>query len=229
MRMATPGKSFLLLVIILLVPTAAIAAPTISCHCFKDRGYDPAQPTLADPYFLATAQNSLFAAVFGVDKKNVVLKKQLGTSSDDLWIAYWIALKTGKAAEPLLQQKESGKSWREIVTESKIPAKSCGPSFAAALQNNARNPGLAETVVNELLSGYRLLSNSDLTLLRKSGASNQELIIAALLAAKTKQQAIRYYHEVKTGAKSWGALLASAGIEPPEIQEEFAALLRAKR
>ena len=47
---------------VFLTPLAAVAMPTINCHCFRDRSFDPQQPQAADGYFLATAQNSFFAA-----------------------------------------------------------------------------------------------------------------------------------------------------------------------
>ena len=58
------------LMISLMLPLPALAIPAITCHCFTDRSFNPAKPALADPYFLATTQNSFFAAIFNVDKKN---------------------------------------------------------------------------------------------------------------------------------------------------------------
>ncbi|MRR37336.1 hypothetical protein EG829_22315, partial [bacterium] len=81
----------LILMLLLFAPLPAWAIPAITCHCFTDRSYDPASPTLADPYFLATTQNSFFATAFNVEKKTIVMKKQKGDSTADLWVAYWIA------------------------------------------------------------------------------------------------------------------------------------------
>src|SRR6185369_13742858 len=85
----------LILILLLIYPLSAQAIPAITCHCFTDRAYDPARPTLADPYFLAMTQNTFFAELFVVEKKTIVLKKQKGTSADDLLVAYWIATKSG--------------------------------------------------------------------------------------------------------------------------------------
>ena len=94
-----------LLLAMIAVSSPAQAIPAITCHCFTDRSFDPAKPALADPYFLAMTQNTLFALVFKIDKKTVVIKKQQGVSSDDLWLAYWIAAKSGQLPEGLLQAK----------------------------------------------------------------------------------------------------------------------------
>ena len=91
--------SLFIVAALLLLPMPARAVPAITCHCFTDRSFDPSRPALADPYFLATTQNSLFALAFNVDKKTIVMKKQQGASPDDLWIAYWIASKSGMSPE----------------------------------------------------------------------------------------------------------------------------------
>ena len=44
---------------------------------------------------------------------------------------------------------------------------------------------LAELAVDDLFRSRRLLNDDDLAALRRGGASNQELILATLLAAKT--------------------------------------------
>lgn len=221
-------RCFLLsLVIIMLFPLQAPAAtPVITCHCFTDRSYDPARPTGADPYFLATTQNSFFAAALGVDKKTIVIKKQKGISSDDLWIAYWIAARSGADPESLLQERKGKGSWRQIVKARSISSKSLGVRVADALKTNAADTLLAQEVVDDLLLRFRFHGEAELPALRKAGAGNQELIISGLLAAKTRQPAIQLYREVKSGSSSWGALLQRATIDPSEIQAVVALLLK---
>src|SRR6185369_16435981 len=98
-----------------------------------ERTYDASQPTLADPYFLATTQNSLFAAYFNVDKKTVMMKKQTGITSEDLWIAYWVASRTGSNGEALLAARENKGSWKEVIMPLGLPAKSIGERFAVGV------------------------------------------------------------------------------------------------
>jgi hypothetical protein len=205
-------------------PLPSMAAPAITCHCFTDRSYNPAKPTIADPYFLATSQNSFFAAVFGVDKRSIVMQKQKGAAADDLWIAHWIASRTGAAAEDLLQKKGT---WKEAIAPLSPSAKKMGLHFFEAL--NARHPStprLAEAVVDELLRGHKLLDKAELKSLRTAAASNQEIILASLLATKTRHPASQILRLAKGAAGSWGELLMRAGIDPSEMQAEFAALLK---
>lgn len=215
------------LIILLALPLPALAIPAITCHCFTDRAYDPARPAIADPYFLATTANSFFSAAFGVEKKTIVIKKQKGVSADDLWIAYWLAARSGANPDSLLEQRNVKGSWRQVATPLTIPVKSLGGRVAEALNSNAVDERVANAVVDELLLRFRFHSEPELVILRKAGAGNQELVIAALLAAKNGQPAIELYRDVKEGKSSWGAQLYRAKISPAEIQPAVAALIHA--
>lgn len=214
--------------ILLLCSLPALAIPTITCHCFSDRSYDPARPVAADPYFLAMAQNTFFAGVFAVDKKTIIIKKQTGTSADDLWVAYRIAAKSGVSTEELLQARAAKGSWGEAVASLAIPAGSLGTEFFSALRARLPDARLAEIVVNELFAEYRLLAAADVAAMRKAGATNQELILAEIIATRTRKQAIQTYREAKSGARSWGALLQEARIEPAEMPKEVSSLLKVR-
>jgi hypothetical protein len=107
-----------------------MAMPAITCHCFTDRSYDAAHPGTTDPYPLATTQNSFFALVFNTDKKTVVFKKQQGTSPDDLWIAYWVASRSGTSPESLLKERGNEETWHELIRRKRISEKSLGARFS---------------------------------------------------------------------------------------------------
>lgn len=226
MRHSTNNRFHLVFLILLILPVPAFAMPTITCHCFTDRSYDPARPATADPYFLATAQNSFFAAVFGVDKKSIVIKKQKGVSADDLWIAYWLAARSGANPESLLNERKTRGSWRQVGSPMAFPVKSIGVKVADALKSNATDERLAEAVVDELLLRFRFCDEPELVALRRAGAGNQELVLAGLLATKTRQPATQLYRSVKGGSASWGALLDSVKFGPSEIQKEMSTLVK---
>lgn len=218
-----------LVLLLLSLPVQSSAIPAITCHCFTDRSYDPARPALADPYFLATTQNSFFAEVFNIDKKTLVMKKQQGAASDDLWIAFWVASKTGMAPETLLNMKHGNDSWRDTLAPLQLGAKSAGKRFVSALGAKKTTTDLAEAVVDELFRRYRLLSDKELDALRQAGASNQELIISTVIAAKTGQPARQIYLGVKNGAGTWGSLLQGGRINTKNMQQEVAGLLKLNR
>ena len=207
--------------------TPAQAIPTITCHCFTDRSFDPVKPALADPYFLAMTQNTLFAQLFKVDKKSVVMKKQQGVSSDDLWIAHWVASRSGQRPESLLQAKNDKVTWQEVLASSRFQSHIFGAGFTGALQSKANGALLAAAVVEELLRSYRLLSEDELTALRQAGADNQEKILATVIFSKTRKPASQIYREVKAGTTTWGRLLQQARIEPKNMALEVSGMLAA--
>jgi hypothetical protein len=50
-----------------------------------------------------------------------------------------------------------------------------------------------------------------------------------MVAYRTRQPATQFYREVKSGSKSWGALLDRAKISPAEIHKEMNARISRSR
>jgi hypothetical protein len=221
----TVAHCLLIIVGLSICPSGAQAIPTINCHCFRDRSYDPARPTAADAYLLATTQNSFFATIFGIEQREIVMKKQTGTPADDLWVAYWVAARSGISSAVLLSARRKKASWNDVIFPLNLPQASLGTPFLRELGANATDARLAETVADELLVNFRLLDRTALASMRKQHATNQELIMATLIAAKSGQPADRLLLAVRGKRTSWGELLRNARIESAKIKAELASLL----
>lgn len=219
-------KSLLSLFILLLLPHSALAIPAITCHCFTDRSFDPARPAVADPYFLATTQNTFFSIVFGLDKKSIVLMKQKGTPADDLWIAYRVAELSDRTPETLLLARASKASWSEVLAPLRLSPQASKKNLSSAITSRASDARLAQSVVDDLFISFRLLSAGELATLRKSGITNQQLILAALISAKTGQPVERIYREVTSGGKSWGEKIVEGKLDINELEAGISALLK---
>ena len=154
------------------------------------------------------------------------MKKQQGTSADDLWVAYWVASKAGKTPDSLLKAKSKSDTWKSVVLPLNLPPMIVGARFSNTINANVSTDRLSEAVVDELFLKDQLLGERDLAEMRKAGATNQELIIATVIATKTKQPAKQLYLEVKAGTRTWGSLLSWTKIDTKNMQQEIAAILK---
>ena len=205
--------------LVIMVPGLAQAIPAITCHCFTERTFNEAQPAAADPYFLAAAQNAFFANAFNIDRQAVVMLKQQGADTDNLWVAYWIASRTADDPDRLLRSKTQDTTWQEVLAPMQIPQESLGSRFSQALSASLPADRLAKAVVDELLVGYQLLDENQLAALRKAGAPNRELILAAVLATRAGRSARQIFHDVTSGARTWGAMLHASGIDGKNLPQ----------
>ena len=155
-----------------------------------------------------------------------MIKKQQGTSPDDLWIAYWVASKSGTLPETLLKTKLENESWSEVLAPLRLTSKALGSRFYNAMDAKLSAASLAEIVVDELLLRYKLLGEVELAAMRQLGVSSQELILATVIAKKKDRPARQIYLEVKNGAKTWGSLLKWANIDTKNMQREISSFLK---
>lgn len=191
----------------------AAAAPTVSCHCFRDRSFDPADPGSADAYILADARSSLLSAVFGVSKGSLVRAVMGGTAPEDLWIAHWTAARTGRDAEALLSALSGAGSWRAALAG----ARGLPPAFAAALARDARPSELAALAVDDVVAARLGADAATLRALRGAGATSEQVIAAVFLSARLEVPAPAVLARFRAGAP-WGTLLHEAGFSPEGIE-----------
>lgn len=206
----------------LLFPSLVFAAPTVSCHCFQDRQYVPQKAGAADPYFLATTQNSLMAELFGIDKKSLVRAKMSGSDGDSLWITYYLAQQTAKTTAEISRARSKAASWSDAVSRLKIDAGQLDTRLVALLE---KPEALAAFIVDDSLVKNLKVKRALLDNLRKEGAANKERILAVFLGLISDSEPHVHYNRFKQG-DSWGKLLHDLGVyDGAAIERKWASLL----
>ena len=204
--------------------TACWAVPAwaagVSCHCFRDRSFDVASPAAVDPYLLATTQNSLLAATFGISKKAVVQAKMTGADGGQLWVSQFLARSSGRSAEQLLEARGKASSWAEALETAKV-------ELPGSLQPAAHSDtALAAAVVDQVLAARLGASPEVLGRLRMAGAADAEVIAATYLGLRTDKPPTVLLDAVRTGAASWGSILEASSLPADQIEEDLVGRLR---
>jgi hypothetical protein len=212
----------LLAALALLGPLPTAAAPTVTCHCFKDRTFDPADPPAADPYILAATRSSLLSASFGVAKAALVKAVMTGTAPEDLWIAHWSAARTGRAPTWLLDAVAETGSWRAALAGAeRLP-----PPFAAALRRGAPPAELAAIAVDDVVVARLHADAAAVAALRAAGATSEQVIVATFLAPRLKATPVAVLTRFRAGDATWGTLLRDAGLAPEQIEDAIRTTVR---
>jgi hypothetical protein len=219
-----PIRAALFLAVPVLVSFASrtAAAPTATCHCFRERAYDPADPPAADPYILANARSSLLSAAFGVSKATLVRAVMSGTAPEDLWIAHWAAARTGRDAASLLGQLSEAGSWRPALTG----AKGLPPGFEAALAKGSDRRELAAYAVDDVARARLAVDPAVLAALRAAGATSEQVVVVLLVAPRLRASPSDLLARYRSGRATWGALLHEAGLAPEGIEAAVRSALR---
>ena len=204
------------------LPARAAAESAVSCHCFRDRTFDPARPAAADPYLLATTRSSLLSAAFGPSKGSLVATVMGGTAAEDLWVAHWAGARAGRPADALLQAMREKGSWRAALAG----ATGLGAAFEQALGRGADRVELAALAVDDVLASRLGASPESIRALRAAGATSEEAILASVLERRIEAPVLPLLRHVRAGRGSWGAVLHDAGLAPADIDGYVRSLVR---
>jgi hypothetical protein len=210
---------------LLLAPAGASAAGP-SCHCFKDRAFDPANPEKSDEYLLATASNTLLSAAYGIPRRAIVQARMSGTSGDDLWISAFASQRGSGEASALMQARSAAASWREVFRQGTGQLEPLGPRFVAALASGADDVALARIAASETLADRLGTPWKQLDDLAAAGATLQQMVIASLIGLWSTRPAPEVYAEVVAGKSGWSRLLAALGKVPAQMEVEVPKALR---
>lgn len=193
-----------ILLFLLFIPVLATAESTINCHCFQDRSFDHANTAAADPYFLATTQNSFLSQVYGIEKRAIVKAKMTGTDGNHLWILFDVARRSQQDTRQIESLYAQSGNWPITLKLLQLSDKQLDETYRLL----SRNPeALADHIVDLHLITYFGVSQDKLRAWHKLGMSRKELILAILLGNPEKG-----YSQVKKGTQTWGELLYAQGL-----------------
>jgi hypothetical protein len=220
-RLEVSLRHLILAIAFIALPLAggAAANSVISCHCFQERAYDPARPQIADPYLLATTQNTFMAIIFDLAKRDLVQAKMGGTSGDHLWVAHYLASEHGVPSAPLLTARQRSGTWRGALHAIDFGTLRSGERFAALLHNEAADQSLAAAAADEMLVERFGAQASELERLRFRGADTAQVILCSLLARKSGRSIFDIHDDFSSGRSSWGQLFDAAGLQPGALLE----------
>lgn len=215
-------RAFLAALSVLVVAAPALGASTVTCHCFRDRSFDPARPAAADTYVLATSRNSLLAEAYGVSKGTVVRALMTGTPPEDLWVAHEVARLTGLAVREVLDAKSRERSWVAALEALAVDGGRLDPELARRIRTG-RAP--ASVVVDRVLRERLKVPAERIRALREAGAGDAQTVAACVLGRLTGEEPVDLFWKVRSGDTTWGALFHAAGVAPSDIDETIARLM----
>jgi len=209
----------MVLLAFLLVPARDLFAESaITCHCFQERAYNPAEPFAADDYILASSFNSFLARTFDIAKKQIVmLKMKQGVEQDDLLIGLKIAKAAGIDLDKLLSSRRT-EQWPQII--SGLVGDGTVHSDPVLQTIRSGNDHEAATrVAEEAITAFYGIPIDEIEGLRRSGLDEREMPLLLVLAYASNREpaALARQHEEK--GMSWSGIAYSLGIEPGRAGE----------
>ncbi len=218
----------LLLLLGMFCAAPALANPVAACHCFQNRSFDPEWPAAADPYFLATAHNTFFAAVFGIEKRDVVRQKMSGgTSGDDLWLLHFAADRSNRSLPEIAQARRQAQGWAEALRTLGPDPERMGPRFIAVLSRRGSDAELAAAAADTMLVERLGADSGVVRELRRAEAGHQEVLLALLLSRRHGRPAFELWRQVSQGERTWGSLLDEAKLQAGDFEAEIGGFLQA--
>ena len=214
-----------LFLVMFLLP--AQEAHGVTCHCFKERTFKPAQPASADPYILATARNSLLAAASGIDKGAVVRQRMTGATETDLWLSGYLSTQINKSADQLLSARDRSSSWSGAFDAVELDTGKLGTAFQEAREAGNAD-GMARALADPVLGRAFNTGKPTLARLRGNGANIAESTLSLYLANRMNRTPESILRSVKTGEKTWGTLFNSLGIRIDTVGDLIGEEVRGK-
>ncbi|WP_456386145.1 hypothetical protein [Desulfolithobacter sp.] len=203
--------------LLLLLPSISLATnSTANCHCFKNRSFDPAKKFAADDYLVTTTFNSLVAATFGIEKRQIVMMKMRGgINPEDMLIGLYVAHATPADLDLLLGIRKNGASWKEIVSSPDLA------TVTDPILDTIRAKGADADTVHRI-TDFMLIrtlgrSLAETTRLRDQGFSDREIVLLLVLNHLTRVPADSLAAMYREKKMSWSEIADSFRLTPAGV------------
>ena len=200
---------------------APAAAAGVSCHCFRDREYDPQNPGKTDEYLLATAANTMLAAAYGLPKRGIVSERMNGVSAEELWVSAFAAARLGADASAVRAARAASPSWRAAFQRIGGPLERLGPQFVAPLAGGAGDEALGKAAAAATCAERLRTPWPELDALAFRGATLQETVLAALLGVWSGRAPSAVFDEVRRSGAAWSVVLNRLGLVPTDLARKI--------
>ena len=195
--------------------TFVFAESAVTCHCFKDRAYNPENRFAADEYILAATFNSLISKSFDISKKQIVLlKMKEGVRQEDLLIGLKISRSTNESFEHLIQLHRQNQAWSDILKDLMKRISVQADTVLQVIQSGVSDKAGSFEVADQIISNYFKAPLSEIKRFRLNGFDEREITLIFLLAkvsGKTAQDVADLYSDKE---KSWSEIAHVYNLEP---------------
>ena len=209
---------FILLFSFVITPFSAFAGQSDSCHCFRDRSYDPANRFAADDYLLTSSFNALIAATLQVSKKQIVMMKMKGgVAPDTLLAALYIASRTKMPVDVLLAIHGSGTSWQTILNDPARQGLAEKDPVLSQIAAGTTTENTTRLVTDAMLNSWYQTEEDRINSLRKADFSNKEVALLFALEQQTKTSIPDLTVMYRQGKMSWSEICHQFKLSPAAV------------
>ena len=196
----------------------ASAESAVTCHCFKNRSYNPADRFAADDYILASGFNSLLSKFFALPKRQIVMiKMNQGVSQDDLLVGLKIAKATGTYIDNILKLRREDNAWSKIISGLPQQEKIKNVPLLEAIKSGLSVDEAGEMIADEMLAAFYRIPIEEIKKSRISGLNEKEINLLYILAHAGKQKPEVLVSQYRKQGKGWSEIAYNSGLKPAEV------------
>lgn len=208
--------TFLVSALILSAATGnCLAESTITCHCFTDRSYNPADRFAADDYILATSFNSLLARFYNIPKRQIVMiKMNEGMAQDDLLVSLKIAKITGIDLRKFLSLHSDNKTWAAIISDLSQQEAIKKDEILEAVRSGMAAEEAGVMIADEMMAEFFHIKHEKIQALRKFGLNEKEMTLIFIMSHVSELPPEALLEQYKKQGRSWSEIAFYLGLEP---------------